>query len=131
MKIIFLGSQGSGKSTQAKLLAQKLGLPCIEMGQIFRARAKDNDLDAFEIRKALELGELVPDGLAIKTLHRRLTDTDCKNGYVLDGYPRNYAQLEGLNRDIDRVFYVRVSDQEGIKRSIVRGRHDDNLKLLT
>ena len=131
MKIIFLGSQGSGKSTQAQLVAKKLNLPCIEMGQLFRDKAKDKDSQAQEIKRALDVGELVPDEIAIKTLHDRLLKADCANGYVLDGYPRNYAQLEGLEKDIDKVFYIKVSDQEGIRRLIARARHDDNLSIVT
>lgn len=131
MKIIVLGGQGSGKSTQAKLLAEKLKLPSIEMGQLFRDKSKETDKDAIEIKKSLDLGELVSDEIAVRTLQNRLAQSDVKNGYVLDGYPRNYAQLEGLELDIDKVFYIRVSDQEGIKRSIERARDDDNLELLS
>ena len=110
MKIIFLGSQGSGKSTQAQLVAKKLNLPCIEMGRLFRDRAKDKDPKVQEIKRALEGGELVPDEIAVKSLRERLLKPDCANCYVLDGYPRNYAQLEGLQSDIDKVFYIKVSD---------------------
>jgi adenylate kinase len=131
MKIIFLGSQGSGKSTQAKLAAQKLHLPWIEMGQLLRDRVQTNDQVAAEIRKALEIGNLAPDNVVIKTLQERLTQPDCSNGYVLDGFPRNYAQLEGLNPDIDKVFYIQVSDPEGIERLMKRARSDDTLSVIT
>ena len=131
MKIVVLGSQGSGKSTQAKLLAQKLKIPVIEMGQIFRDKSKGNDIEAGQVRQALESGNLVPDQIAIKTLQKRLARSDCKNGYVLDGYPRNYAQIEGLPTDIDKVIVIRVSDQEGIKRLIQRLRKDDSLDIIT
>src|SRR3989338_938955 len=131
MKIIFLGNQGSGKSTQARVVAQKLGLPCIEMGQLLRDKAKDDDREGIEVNQALEVGELVPDVLAIKVFKERVAKSDCKNGYVLDGYPRNYAQLEALDLDIDKVFFIQVSDQEGLKRSISRARHDDTLTVLT
>lgn len=131
MKIIFLGPQGSGKSTQARNIAQELSLPYIEMGQLFRDKSKENDKDAGEIRQALEVGNLVPDISAIKTLQERLSKPDCKNGFVLDGYPRNYAQLEGLPKDIDKVFYITVGEHVAIKRLIDRGRHDDNLDVIT
>lgn len=131
MKIIFLGSQGSGKSTQAKLLAQNLGLPYIEMGQLLRDRAKETDSQATVIRNALEAGELVPDELVIKTLKQRLKSADCKDGYILDGYPRNDVQLEGYDKDVDKVFYIKVSDQEGLKRLLQRAREDDTPALLT
>ncbi|OGD89612.1 hypothetical protein A3D81_02595 [Candidatus Curtissbacteria bacterium RIFCSPHIGHO2_02_FULL_40_17] len=131
MKLLFLGSQGSGKSTQAKLLAGKLDLPYIEMGQLFRDKSKSQSQGGADIKRALDVGNLVPDHLATKTLHERLLQPDCKRGYVLDGYPRNYAQLEGLDQDIDRVFYIKVSDQEAIRRLLARARTDDNLKVLT
>ena len=130
MRIIFFGIQGSGKSTQAKMLAQMLTVPYIEMGQLFRDKTNDNDTDAGFIRQALETGNLVPDRIAVETLHQRLTKSDCENGYVLDGYPRNFAQLEGLTDQIDRVFYVKVKDEEAIKRLIRRSREDDNLNVI-
>lgn len=131
MKILILGGQGSGKSTQAKMLAASLGLPYIEMGQLFRAKSKAEGTEAGEIREALEAGNLVPDQVATKTLNERINKNDCKNGFVLDGYPRNYAQLEGLPRDITRVFFIKVPDSIAIKRLIERGRHDDSLDVIT
>ncbi len=131
MKILFLGPQGSGKSTQAKLVAQKLDLPYIEMGQLLREKSKGSNIEAGEIRQALEVGDLVPGSITIKTLHERLAKSDCKNGFVLDGYPRNYAQLEGLPPGIDRVFYFKISDDEAVKRLIERGRHDDTLEVIS
>lgn len=131
MKILFLGPQGSGKSTQAKLVAQKLDLPYIEMGQLLREKSNGSDTEAGDIRQALEVGDLVPDIITIKTLQERLETSDCKNGFVLDGYPRNYAQLEGLPSGIDKVFYFKIADEEAVKRLIDRGRHDDTLEVIS
>lgn len=131
MKILFLGPQGSGKSTQAKLVAQKLDLPYIEMGQLLREKSKGSNTEAGEIRQALEVGDLVPDAITIKTLHQRLAKSDCKNGFVLDGYPRNYAQLEGLPPKIDRVFYFKIAEDEAVKRLIERARVDDTLEVIS
>lgn len=130
-KIIFLGAQGSGKSTQAKMLAEKLNVPYIEMGQLLRDKSQDDDKEAGEIREALEVGNLVPDNITIKIMKDRIAKNDCKNGFVLDGYPRNYAQIEGLPQGIDKVFYILVTDNEGIKRLIDRGRNDDSLDVIT
>ena len=130
MKVIFLGSQGSGKSTQAKLLAQKLNLPYIEMGQVFRDRAGNPDDLAAKIKKALDLGNLVDDEVAITTLKDELKKPQFQNGYILDGYPRNSAQLAALEPDIDKVFYINVSDEEAIKRLLLRRREDDTRKAL-
>ncbi len=130
MKTIFLGSQGSGKSTQAKLLAEKLNLPYIEMGQVFRDRARDQDDLATNIRKALASGNLVDDEVAIATLKDELAKPQFQNGYILDGYPRNSAQLTALTADIDKVFYIKVADEEAIKRLSLRKREDDTRQAL-
>ena len=131
MKIIVIGPQGSGKSTQAKMLAEKLSLPYVEMGHLLREKSADTDTQAGKIRQALEVGNLVPDQITIQTLHQRLEKSDCKNGFVLDGYPRNYVQLEGLPPGINKVFYIHVPDDVAIKRLIARGRHDDSLNIIT
>ena len=131
MKIIFLGGQGSGKSTQAKLLAEKLNLPRVEMGQVLRDKAQENDQTSQFIKKALDSGSLVPDTIAIETLKGILRGKEYENGYVLDGYPRNAAQMEGLENDIDNVFYIKVSDEEAISRLTLRAREDDTNEALT
>lgn len=130
IKIIILGSQGSGKSTQAKLLAEKLVVPYIEMGQLLRDKAQDNSKEADESREAIKVGNLVPEKIVIRSLAERIEKSDCQNGFVLDGFPRNYAQLEGLPKDIDKVFFIKVSDSEAIKRLIARARYDDSLDVI-
>ncbi len=130
MKFVFLGGQGSGKSTQAKLLADYLNLPLVEMGQIFREKSQDNDEEGQAIRDRLAAGELVPDNIAVSTLQKKISNADFKEGYILDGYPRNAAQLEGLEPDIDKVFFVKVSDEEAIKRLSLRARADDSKEAL-
>lgn len=131
MKIIFLGGQGSGKSTQAELLSKKLNLPNIQMGEIFRKKAKENDDLAKLIKSSLDAGNLVPDDVAVKTLQDVLQREEYKNGYILDGYPRNSAQMDGLDTDIDKVFYIKVSDIEAINRLMLRAREDDTHEALT
>lgn len=131
MNLIFLGPQGSGKSTQAKMLAQALNLPYIEMGQMFRDEAASGNSDiARQIKAALESGELVSDSIAVTTLNEKLAEPAFSNGFILDGYPRNQAQLVGLEKKIDKVFYIKISDEEAIKRLSLRARHDDTKELL-
>lgn len=131
MKIIFLGPQGSGKSTQAQLLGEMLKSPRIEMGQLFRDTAqRDTTEEAKEIQKSLSSGVLVPDEIAVKTLHYELEKSKYAEGFVLDGYPRNLNQYSGLNFKPNFVFYVTVSDEEAIKRLSKRSREDDTPELL-
>lgn len=129
-RIIILGPQGSGKSTQAKLLAQKLGVPYIEMGQLLREKAQSLGPQAGEIQEAIKVGNLVPEQIVIATLQERIKKKDCQNGFVLDGFPRNYAQIAGLPKGIGKVFFVKISDTEAIRRLVSRGRHDDNLDVI-
>src|SRR3989338_4165336 len=130
MKIIFLGIQGSGKSTQAKIAAEKLSLPYIETSQLLREKSQSQDEYAKRITEALDKGNLVPNEITIRTLKERLEKPDCRQGYILDGYPRNEEQFQNLDSDIDKVFYVAVSDEETIKRLLKRGRHDDTGEAL-
>ena len=128
MKVIFLGIQGSGKSTQAKLFAEKFNLPYIEMGQLLRDHATNHDPQAQDIKKALDAGVLVTDEITNRTLNKKLNEY--QEGYVLDGYPRNQAQLANTQNDIDQVYYVKITDDEAVTRLLKRGREDDTPDLL-
>lgn len=130
MKIIFLGGQGSGKSTQAKMLAEKLKRAYTDMGQTLRDRARVNDDLGKQIKKTLDQGHLVENKVTIKLLKEQLIKKEYRKGYILDGYPRNSVQLEALDKDIDKVFYIKVADNVAIKRLTLRGRCDDTKEAL-
>lgn len=130
MKIIFLGIQGSGKSTQAKLLSQKLNLPYVEMGQLLRDRLEEESPEANQIRQALEIGNLVPDQITINTLNEKIKEDQYKSGYILDGYPRNDIQLKSLPGKFDKVFYIEIPKEEAIKRLTLRARNDDTPQVI-
>lgn len=130
MKIIFLGIQGSGKSTQAKILSEKLNLPYIEMGQLLRDRLIEVSVEAEHIKEALETGNLVPDQITINTLKIRISKPQFKNGFVLDGYPRNKIQLQSLPGKFDKVFYIKLSKEEAVKRLRLRSREDDKPEVI-
>ena len=125
MKIIFLGTQGSGKSTQAQLLAKSLKLPYFDMGQLLRNRSGKNDDLGREIKETLNQGHLIRDEITISILAENLLLEGTSRGYVLDGYPRNFAQYNALDIDIDIVIYIKVTDEQSIKRLILRARADD------
>ena len=91
MKIIMLGAPGAGKGTQAKMIAEKYGIPHVSTGDIFRANIKNGTELGKEAKKYMDQGQLVPDELTVKILLDRVAQDDCKNGYVLDGFPSTSA----------------------------------------
>lgn len=123
MKIIMLGAPGAGKGTQAKMIAEKYSLPHISTGDIFRANIKNGTELGMEAKKYMDQGQLVPDELTVKILLDRVAKDDCKNGYVLDGFPRTIPQAEvldkaltELNEKIDFAIDVDVPDENIINR---------------
>ena len=123
MKIIMLGAPGAGKGTQAIMIAEKYGLPHVSTGDMFRANIKNNTPLGQEAKKYMDAGQLVPDELTVKILLDRVAKDDCKNGYVLDGFPRTIPQAEvlekalnELNDKIDYAIDVDVPDENIIKR---------------
>lgn len=121
MKILFIGAQGSGKSTQAKLLAEALGLPYISTGNIFRQTASADEV----IRSILDKGELVDNWTTNQVVKKRLEQEDCQNGFILDGYPRNIEQIKLFDPKFDKAFYLNVPEEQVIERLLKRGREDD------
>jgi len=123
MKIIMLGAPGAGKGTQAKMIAEKYSVPHISTGDIFRANIKNGTELGMEAKKYMDQGLLVPDELTVKILLDRVANDDCKNGYVLDGFPRTIPQAEVLDKALaelgDKIDYaidVEVPDENIIKR---------------
>ena len=97
MKIILLGAPGSGKGTQAVLISRELGLPHISTGDIFRDNITRGTEIGLKIKAIIDGGDLCPDDLTIEIVRNRLREEDCKNGYLLDGFPRNIAQATALD----------------------------------
>ncbi len=123
MKIIMLGAPGAGKGTQAKMIAEKYGIPHISTGDIFRSNIKDGTELGMEAKKYMDQGLLVPDELTVKILLDRVARADCRNGYVLDGFPRTIPQAEVLDQALEKIgdqinFAVNVSvpDENIVKR---------------
>ena len=96
MKIVMLGAPGAGKGTQAKRIAEKCGIPHISTGDIFRANIKAGTELGKKAKEYMDQGGLVPDEVTIGMLMDRIHEADCKNGYVLDGFPRTIPQAESL-----------------------------------
>lgn len=122
MKIIMLGAPGAGKGTQAKKIAAKYQIPHISTGDIFRANIKNGTELGMKAKSYMDAGGLVPDEITIGMLLDRIHEEDCKNGYVLDGFPRTIPQAESLTKAlgdmgeaIDYAINVDVPDENIIK----------------
>ena len=123
MKIIMLGAPGAGKGTQAKKIAAKYGIPHISTGDIFRANIKGGTELGMKAKTFMDQGMLVPDEITIGMLMDRIHEEDCKNGYVLDGFPRTIPQAEslteafkGMGEAIDYAVTVDVPDENIVNR---------------
>ncbi len=103
MKIIMLGAPGAGKGTQAHMIAEKYHLPHVSTGDIFRANIKNGTELGKEAKGYMDRGELVPDELTVRILLDRVAQDDCKNGYILDGFPRNIPQAEVLEKELEKL----------------------------
>lgn len=129
MKVILIGIQGSGKSTQGDLFSKKLDLPYLSSGYIFREMAKEESDWGKYVEKTLKAGHLIADDKTISIIEEYLKKPQYQKGYILDGFPRTVVQAQAFQDDIDAVFYFRVSDQEALLRLRARGgkekREDD------
>lgn len=135
--LILLGPPGAGKGTQAKLLEQSLGIPQVSTGDLFRHNLK-NETELGQLAKTyMDRGDLVPDSVTVAMVKDRLSQPDCVNGAILDGFPRTIAQAEALEtllaeqgHDIDVVPSIVVAQEVLVKRLMhraqVQGRADDN-----
>lgn len=141
MRILFIGAPGSGKGTQAALLANKYNIPQIAIGDIFRDAVRNASSIGLKAKAFMDAGELVPDNIAIEIMRERLQSDDTNNGYILDGFPRTVEQsnslseiLASLGQSLDFVLNLQVSDadlvQRLLKRSTEQGRSDDSEDII-
>jgi len=132
VRVILLGPPGAGKGTQAQKLAEKLEIPQISTGELFRRNIGSGTKLGLEAKRYLDAGDLVPSDLTNQLVDDRLSDPDAANGFILDGYPRSLEQAKALHEmlerrgtDIDAVVEFRVSQEELLQRLKGRGRADD------
>ena len=119
MNLILLGAPGAGKGTQAELLTQKLSIPAISTGNMLREAIRNGTALGMKVKQYMDEGSLVPDELILSIVAERVTEPDCKNGFILDGVPRTLAQAEALDAKgvrIDHVVSIEVDD------SVIEGR---------
>ena len=127
MNLIILGAPGSGKGTSATVLREKFDLAHISTGDLFRYNIKENTPLGIEAKSYIDKGALVPDDVTIRMVEDRLNNPDCEKGYILDGFPRNIAQAEALDKmlaakgsKIDAVVYVICDDEVIMDRVTTR-----------
>ncbi|PIR93497.1 adenylate kinase [Candidatus Falkowbacteria bacterium CG10_big_fil_rev_8_21_14_0_10_43_10] len=122
--ICLFGPQGSGKGTQAKLLTKKLNIPHISMGDLFRMAIESGTELGRKVKEVINQGDLAPDGTAFNLLKERVSNIDCANGFILDGFPRTLKQAGLLDEyiEVDKVVVIDISNKESIKRLASR-RH--------
>ncbi len=140
-RLVIMGPQGSGKGTQAARLAQRLGVPAISTGDIFRANVKGGTELGNQAKAIIDAGDLVPDSITNAMVRDRLAEPDAAEGFILDGYPRNAAQvvaldemLAGLGAELDGVLELTADRDELLarlrRRAVVEGRADDTEEVI-
>ena len=129
MRIILLGGPGSGKGTQSQFITEKFGIPQISTGDMLRGAVKAGTPLGIQAKKVMDAGGLVSDQILLGLIKERLTEDDCRKGFLLDGFPRTVPQAIGLadmGIDIDHVVEIAVDDAEIIRRMAGRRVHLDS-----
>lgn len=119
MKLILLGAPGAGKGTQAEIIGRQLNIPTISTGNILRAAVKAGTPVGLKAKALIEAGQLVSDDVIMGILSERLTQSDCANGYILDGVPRTIPQAEAMERmgiDVDAALSIEIEDETIVDR---------------
>lgn len=137
MRLVLLGPPGAGKGTQAALLSEKLGVPHISTGDLFRANiSQDTDLGR-EAKSYIDAGNLVPADVTNRMVEARIGEPDATEGFLLDGYPRSTEQADALKTmladagsSLDAVLEFRVDEDTVVQRMLARGRDDDTESVI-
>ena len=139
MRLLIMGPPGAGKGTQATIICQRLGIPHISTGDIFRANLAQGTALGVEAKKYMDAGEYVPDSVTNNMVRERLKEADAKEGFLLDGYPRTVAQvaeLDGMlgSTPLDKVVELTADTDEVVRRLLIRaqeqGRADDTEEVI-
>lgn len=137
MRLVLLGPPGAGKGTQAAILSEKLGVPHISTGDLFRANIGEGTPLGLEAKSYMDAGNLVPDDVTVRMVESRLAEDDAKAGFLLDGFPRTVPQadeleriLKGLGLKLDGVVQFDVSEDVVVERMLARGRADDTEEVI-
>jgi adenylate kinase len=129
MRVILLGAPGAGKGTQAKFITEKFGIPQISTGDMLRAAVKAGTELGLIAKSVMDSGGLVSDDLIINLVKERISQQDCKNGFLFDGFPRTIPQAEALVKngvELDHVIEIAVDDEEIVQRIAGRRVHESS-----
>ncbi len=136
MKILLIGPPGGGKGTQAKKISSKYNIPQISTGDMLREHVKNLSPLGIQAKEFMDSGELVPDNLILEMMKKKLSDNECQNGYILDGFPRTLPQAEGLDKILDqinsklnKVIIIEVNDNTIIDRMSGRRVHKNSGRI--
>lgn len=137
MRLVLLGPPGAGKGTQAAILSEKLGVPHISTGDLFRANIGEGTPLGVEAKSYIDAGKLVPTEVTARMVESRLAEADAANGFLLDGFPRTTEQadlleemLRSSGQKLDGVLNFQVSEDVVVERMLARGRADDNEETI-
>ncbi len=132
MKLVLIGIQGAGKSTQGQLLSEKLGIPYLSSGHIFRGMSKGKSALSRWLKETLNAGALVPDEKTIEIVMEYLQQPEYENGFIIDGFPRTVSQAEAFTDGTEKVILIDVSDKEALWRisGRVEDREDETLQAI-
>jgi adenylate kinase len=136
MRLLFVGPPGAGKGTQAARVAERLGIPHISTGDMFRYHVTEGTPLGLEVDAIMKAGDYVPDEVTVAMLAERIAQPDAANGFILDGFPRTAPQAEALDtllgdRPLDRVVVFEVSEEDLLDRLLARGRADDTRETIS
>ncbi|MBP9691279.1 nucleoside monophosphate kinase [Candidatus Woesebacteria bacterium] len=132
MKLVLIGIQGSGKSTQGNLLSKQLKIPYLSTGHIFRNIAKEKSDLGKQVKLLMSSGLLIPDKLTIEIVNQYLSRREYEKGYILDGFPRTIQQAQDFSNHVDRVVHIEIPDKEALWRLAYRNeeRDDDTIEAI-